>query len=174
MFLLDLVTTILGYIILSCSYLGFGGLVLRLWAIDFAPAEKPFSLIWLGWAITLLLLQILNLFVPIAAYLSIFLLVLGWISFFVWLAGRRSASGTFLLPRIYPVLLGAAALWLAALSMRSPENYDSGFYHFNSIRWLNESPIVLGLGNLFNRLAFNQSFFTIATKFSWTGPFAGF
>jgi hypothetical protein len=37
--------------------------------------------------------------------------------------------------------------------------YDDGLYHFNTIRWLNESPIVLGLGNLHGRLAFNQASF---------------
>jgi hypothetical protein len=44
--------------------------------------------------------------------------------------------------------------------MHTPAAYDSGLYHFNSVRWLNESPIVLGLGNLHGRLAYNQSFFT--------------
>jgi hypothetical protein len=37
--------------------------------------------------------------------------------------------------------------------------YDSGLYHFGSIRWLNEYAIVPGLGNLHWRLALNQSYF---------------
>ena len=44
--------------------------------------------------------------------------------------------------------------------MLTPTNYDSGLYHFSSIRWINEYAIVPGLGNLHGRLAFNQSFFT--------------
>ena len=73
MFLPDLAITILGYIILACSYFGYGWLASRLLTLDFSVSEKPFSLIWLGWAVTLLLLQVLNLFVPIAGYLSIFI-----------------------------------------------------------------------------------------------------
>lgn len=50
--------------------------------------------------------------------------------------------------------------WLASRSMVHPRNYDTGLYHFNSIRWLNSFPVVPGLGNLHGRLAFNQSHFT--------------
>ena len=60
---------------------------------------------------------------------------------------------------IYLVLLVITTIWIAILSMSSPTIFDDGLYHFNSIRWLNEYPIVLGLGNLHSRLAFNQSFF---------------
>jgi hypothetical protein len=59
-------------------------------------------------------------------------------------------------------LTGLTMILIAILSMQAPKAYDSGLYHFNSIRWLNEYPIVLGLGNLHNRLAFNQSFFAFA------------
>jgi len=38
-------------------------------------------------------------------------------------------------------------------------NFDSGLYHFGSIRWLNEYPIVPGLANVHWRLAMNQSYF---------------
>jgi hypothetical protein len=43
--------------------------------------------------------------------------------------------------------------------MAIPINEDSWIYHFQSIRWINEYPIVPGLGNLHGRLAFNQSHF---------------
>jgi hypothetical protein len=43
--------------------------------------------------------------------------------------------------------------------MAIPVNEDSWLYHFQSIRWINEYPIVPGLGNLHGRLAFNQSHF---------------
>ena len=43
--------------------------------------------------------------------------------------------------------------------MQLPIMYDSGLYHFASIRWLNEEAIVPGLGNLHWRLALNQSYF---------------
>ena len=46
------------------------------------------------------------------------------------------------------------------LALADPNNYDFYYYHQQSIRWLNEFPITLGLGNLFSKLAFNQSFFS--------------
>ena len=39
---------------------------------------------------------------------------------------------------------------------------DSSGYHFQAIKWQNEFPLVTGIGNLYFRLAFNQSFFTYA------------
>jgi hypothetical protein len=56
-------------------------------------------------------------------------------------------------------MVALAAFWIAVQATVAPGVADSGLYHFSSIRWLNEYPVVLGLGNLHGRLAFNQSFF---------------
>ena len=58
--LTDLTITLIGYLILAFSYLGFGWAGSGILRIDFPVKEKLFFLIWLGWAITLFLLQILN------------------------------------------------------------------------------------------------------------------
>jgi len=123
------------------------------------PGHKVFPLIWIGWSLTLLFLQIVNIFLPLNAYISIPVLVFGLFSAFLFFKKELSTGTLASLPRVYLVLLGILTVWIAFLSMSSAANYDSGLYHFNSIRWLNESPIVLGLGNLHGRLAFNQSFF---------------
>jgi hypothetical protein len=155
-----LIATVIIYLALALSYLGIGWAGSRLFKISIFSKHKFFALAWAGWAFALLLLQALNLFFPINAYSSIPLLLFGLISavnFFI----TEFRSGTKLaLPGIYLILLVIAALWIADLSMFAPNNYDSGLYHFISIHWLNESPIVLGLGNLYGRLAFNQSFFS--------------
>ena len=46
-------------------------------------------------------------------------------------------------------------------------NYDTGYYHLNSIRWANEHHIVKGIGNLHNRLGFNQIFFLYAASLNF-------
>jgi hypothetical protein len=158
-FLTGLTITVLGYAILAFSYLGLGWASSLISGIGFSPKEKPFNLIWLGWAITLALLQVLNLFVRIAVSLSIFFLVLGIVLAVAFLKIEFRDKRPLPIPRIYLVMLAVVAIWVATQSMLSPKNSDSGLYHFNAIRWLNESPIVLGLGNLHSRLAFNQSFF---------------
>lgn len=134
-----------------------GSNILRIGSI---PGNKVFPLIWIGWSLTLLFLQIVNIFLPINAYISIPILVFGLFSAFLFFKKENSTGTLASLPRVYLVLLGILTVWIAVLSMSSAANYDSGLYHFNSIRWLNESPIVLGLGNLHGRLAFNQSFFS--------------
>jgi hypothetical protein len=157
--LTDLTITLIGYLILAISYLGLGWASSRILRIDFPVKEKPFFLIWSGWAITLFLLQTLNLFFPINLFSSIPFLLLGIILAIVFLENEIRKQEALTFSWIYPVLLVITTIWIAILSMSSPTIFDDGLYHFNSIRWLNEYPIVLGLGNLHSRLAFNQSFF---------------
>ena len=157
---IDLTITVIGYVILAFSYLGIGWASSRILRIDFPVKEKLFFFIWLGWAVALFLLQVLNLFIPINMFSSVPLLILGTvfaIIFFKDEGRKQKTPSTF--SWIYPVLLVITTIWIAVLSMSSPTIFDDGLYHFNSIRWLNEYPIVLGLGNLHSRLAFNQSFF---------------
>ncbi|HEY5227016.1 MAG TPA: hypothetical protein VIJ19_00675, partial [Opitutaceae bacterium] len=75
-----------------------------------------------------------------------------------WARGRRTwrpDAGTALLAGLW----GVAALWVAARSMQTPLDFDSGLYHFAAIRWVNVLRIMPGLGNLHGRLAFNSSYF---------------
>jgi hypothetical protein len=50
--------------------------------------------------------------------------------------------------------------------------YDTGLYHLQSVKWNSEFPIVLGLGNLHGRLAFNSVLYVMAPlddrpEFGW-------
>lgn len=56
---------------------------------------------------------------------------------------------------VFPAIL---LLW-ALKAIEPIPGYDAGLYYLQSIRWLNEYPIIPGLGNLHDRLAFNQSSF---------------
>lgn len=49
--------------------------------------------------------------------------------------------------------------------------YDSGLYHVQNIKWIQEYAVVPGLGNLHGRFAFNSHFFLPAAlfSFSWNG-----
>lgn len=60
---------------------------------------------------------------------------------------------------LFTTLTVVIALIWCLRSMGLPNNFDSGLYHFGSIRWLNEYPIIPGLGNVHWRLALNQSYF---------------
>lgn len=43
--------------------------------------------------------------------------------------------------------------------------YDTGLYHTQSIKWIQEYPVVPGLGNLHGRFAFNSMFFPVSALF---------
>ena len=49
-----------------------------------------------------------------------------------------------------------------------PENYDTGLYHAQAIRWIETFPAVAGLGNLADRLVFNSSWLIISALFSFS------
>lgn len=49
---------------------------------------------------------------------------------------------------------------------RGEIHYDTGLYHAQSVRWLEEYGIVKGLGNLHNRLAYNSAAFSLTALFS--------
>ncbi len=158
-FFLHISFTIFSYLALAISFFGIGWLTTR---IFFRPAAEPhfFLFTWIGWAVSLLLIQIVNIFYPINIFASIPVLLTGLLSsFFFFIKEARIKKPLPPSTRIFLVILAGTALWVAHVSLHAPTNNDSGIYHFNSIRWLNESPIVLGLGNLHGRLAFNQSLF---------------
>lgn len=66
--------------------------------------------------------------------------------------------------RIVLILLCVALtlLW----TTRSPGQYDTGLYHAQAIRWVEEYGVVPGLGNLHMRLAYNSAFMSLQALFS--------
>jgi hypothetical protein len=51
-------------------------------------------------------------------------------------------------------------------------SYDTGLYHAQNIRWIETYPLVPGLGNLHDRLAFNSNWLLVSALFSFS--FLGF
>ena len=72
---------------------------------------------------------------------------------------------------VFPGELGfwaAAALFFlfAYGTSRGMIHYDTGLYHAQSIRWIEEYGVVKGLGNLHCRLAYNSSSFALSALYS--------
>jgi len=70
---------------------------------------------------------------------------------------------------ITPLKLAAAAalfLLFAYGTSRGIIHYDTGLYHAQSIRWIEEYGVVPGLGNLHSRLAYNSSSFCLSALYS--------
>jgi len=128
---------------------------------------------WLGWALTLAILQLWHLAFPV-----------NWVALcLVWLLGM---VGLFLYRRELWALLktewrerkrfwlvaGLASFWFANLAIGPSNIYDTGLYHVQSLKWAQSYPIVPGLGNVHGRLAFNSSYF-LYTALLDTGEWAG-
>ncbi len=68
---------------------------------------------------------------------------------------RDSGLGT-----IHWIVLVLLGLWISNHALAAPSG-DDGLYHLASVRWANEYRLPPGIGNLHERLAFNQSFFLL-------------
>ena len=167
--MLSLMTAILslGFAVMLAivALLGWGNLTWRALACG-RPVRPDTATAWLGLCIATGVVDALHLFVAIDWKVT---LLVGGIGLAGWAGDAAGATRLHALwQRIaslaarYPWqagLLGILVLAWCLRAMAVPNNFDSGLYHFQSIRWVNEEPIVFGLGNLHWRLALNQSYF---------------
>lgn len=146
--------------------MGWGLLMWRILKIK-PPTYFSTLTVWLGYCVVLGTLEIIHLLVAIDWKITTAVVILGLIGHAV-----RYGSSALLLKQDlalgwhslcqHPIAISVLALVVIFWSLRAmttPLMYDSGLYHFGVIRWLNEYPIVPGVGNLHWRLALNQSYF---------------
>lgn len=177
-FFVDLVLLIAAMIMLAVVLFGWGNLAWRLFGFT-SPARMSSVTLWLGYCILLCVLELIHFFVPLAVYVTITITAVGFFGAYKWcrdnwVSNISTASGpshAVASNKVFRYLVFCYAHWLrisivaivvvcwCIRAMEVPTMYDSGLYHFGSIRWLNEYPIVPGLGNLHWRLALNQSYF---------------
>lgn len=156
--------------------LGWGRLTLGLIGFELCPRPDTLTT-WLGFGIVLGLSSFLHLLIPIDWKMT---LGIGFIGLIGCKLGTPLSCmpsvvliGQWLRRKWFFALLGCIVLVLWCLRvMGVPNNYDSGLYHFETIRWLNEYPLVPGLGNLHWRFAFNQSHFNFLALLN-VAPFWG-
>jgi hypothetical protein len=158
---LTLMWLILG--VTALALLGWGNLTWQLLRIA-PPKPSNVMTVWLGFCSVLLALESVHLFVQIDWKVSFAVVVVGliglrrirlklercaWQKASVWLRERT----------LYVALALLIVCYWSLRATEIPIMFDSGLYHFASIRWLNEEPLVPGLANLHWRLALNQSYF---------------
>lgn len=91
-------------------------------------------------------------------------------SLYAWfLEGGSYFDKTNLSLKNWKFLMGVLFLALLALAISSyyPNHFDSGLYHVQSIKWINEYKVVPGLGNIHGRFGFNPSIFLLTALTSW-------
>ena len=154
--LLDILGIAFAWIFYGATIVGLGSLFLGL-----IYRETLFSFsccFWIGLALLVTALQIVNLFFGINLFIVRSIGFLGLFSFWLF-RNHLDVSFWSRLKPWHKLFVGLAILWVADRALERPYVYDSALYHFSSVRWANEQPLPPGLGNLYGRLAFNQSYF---------------
>ncbi len=133
-----------------------------------------FQLFWVGTAVTITTAHLVHFFCPLNSVCLALWLVMGIIGLSIYL---RNISRRLLDPRpvldlnlcVRVVLFVVLILLFAYLGASGVVHkkwsgaYDTDLYHFNVIRWLNEYPIIPGLGNLHSRLAHTSGFLSYSS-----------
>ena len=155
---------------LFAVFSGLGLLGRRAFGLSVQSAEAWILSFWTGWAFATLILQLWHLWLKIDVWALAIILALGiggllWNRSDVWQMTRACLSQNAVLASI--VLL--VAIWLADRAVGPIHNGDTGLYHMAAVKWAASYPIVPGLGNLHERLAFNSAFFLYAAMLG-VGP----
>lgn len=134
---------------------GFGGFVYRIYGRVFSVKVFAHTL-WLelfvsfilGVAFLSFIVQVLNFFLPLYAFFSLGFLLIG-IGLFAWLYRDLLLSWQI-------GLSGLCAFFVVGLLSLYHDSYgDSVNYHIQIVTWIQQSPIIFGLGNVHGRLGFN-------------------
>ncbi len=144
------------------SILGYGSLLLFSKDINVFFKEVKTLKITIFGIFGLFILSILgnffNFFIPLN---RIFILIIFLIGFFIFIFNFKKI---FLNIKFYYLIFSLILiLYLAFIPFNWAKFNDTGIYHIQSIKWLNESRLPLGLANLHGRFGFNSSWFTVAS-----------
>lgn len=119
--------------------------------------------------------QLFSLFYKVAGIACTVLGTAGILLFCVWIYRRfRYRKDTALFPgctwkkpaawRILAMLF--CFVLTLVWTTQSPGQYDTGLYHAQAVRWIEDYGVVPGLGNLHMRLAYNSAFMSLQALFS--------
>ncbi len=119
--------------------------------------------------------QLFSLFYKVAGIACTILGAAGMVLFFVWMYRRFLRRKDIRLfpgcvgvrPAPWRIVAAVLCFMLALLwTTQSPGQYDTGLYHAQAIRWVEEYGVAPGLGNLHMRLAYNSAFMSLQALFS--------
>lgn len=162
------------WLLLATALAGVGLLFRQPWLpSEHVELDEGLTLIWSGYAIALLMLQVLHFFRPIDVSALAILGAIGAIGIALGVRNRGLPwAGLLRAGNRVPILVFALfAVWAANRCAGPLTFYDSGMYHAPAVEWFKAHPIVSGLGNLHGRLAFNPSSLLFAAMLD-RGPFA--
>ncbi len=162
------------YIIITTFVVGYG--VLRLLTRHFAyQVKNADACLVCGLVCVTVYAQLFSLFAGVGLLASVLLLAVCF--FILW---REKAGFADMFSRYFAkwrggdkrrlcfrwALVFGLFLLFAYGTSRGMIHYDTGLYHAQSIRWIEEYGVVKGLGNLHSRLAYNSASFALSALYS--------
>ena len=148
---------LLSWFLLFLLFSGLGMLVLHTLRREFTSSRYWYDSFWLGWAISLVFLQLWHLAFPVNDMVLILLSLVSTVSLIVWrhrlieLAKQLGRNRGILL--VFLLML----LWMSSRAIEMPDASDTGYRDIQAVMWMDSYPIVPGLNNLFSSLAYNHS-----------------
>ncbi|WP_036058889.1 hypothetical protein [Leptospira sp. P2653] len=138
-------------------FISFGILAEKILKVKFQFTAR----VLVGLSVTNTLVSLVSLFLPITVLvLFIFLLFCSVFLYFERGNLKRLTFG-FIHKNIVIIITFPFLLSALIFSLNPPFAYDSGLYHIQSIKWIQEYSAVPGLANLHGRFGFNPNIFTI-------------
>lgn len=134
---------------------------------------SPFLLLFLGIVIISIITAYLSLFIPIKLFANLLILI----GAIILLIAYRQILLTEALHIINnlknsdKILLTIASLFGLLILFQSsvgPFHYDTGLYHAQAVKWIENYPVIPGLGNLHYRLAYNSLIFPLFALFNFS------
>ena len=152
-FFLELLITLFILCISITSLSGIGYISASIFNLN--KTEVVYYYTFFGLAISITLLEIINFFFPINFNISLSFFLIGTLFFFYtktkdFLCGFKEIDYKFF------IFLLLSIFWFIK-SKETISNFDSGVYHLSNIKWINEFPLIGGLGNLIRHFANNSS-----------------
>src|SRR5262245_30868595 len=162
--LLAMLAVISTWGVLFFLFFGLGLIVRRLLGFPIQSNSSWPALFFLGWGASVVFLQLWHLFHRVD-WLALLSLALMGSAGILWSADELRIGFSEFWHRgktaeVYSAFVALLAIvWMSNQAIGPPTNYDTGLYHLSAIRWNATYPIVPGLGNLHEPLAFNNSSF---------------
>jgi hypothetical protein len=114
----------------------------------------------IGLVVSNTLTTCISLFFPINIIIASTFVVLG-LFLLMYIREEIKIYALSISTNTYTLLFSLSFILIAfLLSIRNPSNYDTGLYHLQSIKWIEQFSVVPGLANLHGRFGFNPNIFT--------------
>ncbi len=160
--------------VVALALVGWGFAARRSFGLRRLCTDAALMSFWMGFALVILFLQLWHLWLPVSWEAAVVVGAVGLAGLVGYAREVREWTSRINWHQRWPDLLalGSAAVWTADRAMGPLKVYDSGNYHMPVVLWSKTYHIIPGLGNLHDRLAFNNSHLLYAAMLDH-GPWSG-